>query len=126
MGINGSKVDNASSGGITVGIKNNGQLRDDAFTATGVRYPKMHPDSKVEFASIVIPNFEKIKDLISKLHAYLPQFRLLSWDIALDEEDVPIFVEVNMASGELDFHQLNNGPIFGDDTKEILNEVFGK
>ena len=26
--------------------------------------------------------------------------------------------------GEIDFHQLNNGPLFGDDTKEILDEVF--
>lgn len=30
-----------------------------------------------------------------------------------------------MRFGEIDFHQLNNGPLFGDDTEEILKEVFG-
>lgn len=124
MGINGAKVDNASSGGITVGIKDNGQLREDAYTAKGLKYTKRHPNSQIEFSSIVIPNFEQIKDKIKELHTYIPQFRLLSWDLALDEENAPILVEVNMASGELDFHQLNNGPIFGEDTKEILDEVF--
>ena len=28
--------------------------------------------------------------------------------------------------GELDFHQINNGPIFGEDTEKILKEVFNK
>lgn len=126
MGINGAKVDNASSGGITVGILDNGYLRENAFSAAGVMYPYEHPDSKVAFSSIKIPGYLEIKELIKKLHAYLPQFRLLSWDLAIDEENRPVLVEVNMASGELDFHQLNNGPIFGEDTKEILDEVFEK
>ncbi len=125
MGINGAKVDNASSGGITVGIKEDGQLKEDAYTANGIKYPHHHPDTGVVFSSITIPNFEEIKKLILKLHTYLPQFRLLSWDIALDENNIPLLVEVNMASGELDFHQLNNGPIFGEDTVEVLEEVFG-
>ena len=32
--------------------------------------------------------------------------------------------DANLHFGEIDFHQLNNGPLFGDDTKEILKEVF--
>ena len=36
----------------------------------------------------------------------------------------PILIEVNMHSGQLDFHQLNNGPVFGEDTEVILKEVF--
>lgn len=38
----------------------------------------------------------------------------------------PVLIEANLCSGELDFHQLNNGPIFGDETKEILMEVFNR
>ena len=53
-----------------------------------------------------------------------PHFRLISWDIALDKNNNPIIIEANLKYGEIDFHQLNNGPLFGDDTKEILNEVF--
>ena len=31
-----------------------------------------------------------------------------------------------MRYGGIDLHQLDNGPIFGDDTKMILDEVFGR
>lgn len=55
----------------------------------------------------------------------MPHFRLVSWDIAVDNENNPVLVECNLKFGQLDFHQLNNGPLFGDDTEIILDEVFG-
>lgn len=73
---------------------------------------------------LIIPNFEKIKELVTQQAKLLPHFRLVSWDIALNEKDMPILIEANLHFGEIDFHQLNNGPLFGDDTKEILKEVF--
>jgi hypothetical protein len=48
----------------------------------------------------------------------------VSWDIAFDEQENPVLIEANLKDGELDFHQLNNGPLFGDDTEKILDEVF--
>ena len=35
----------------------------------------------------------------------------------------PTLIEANLCNGELDFHQLNNGPLFGEDTERILKEV---
>lgn len=125
MGIKGAKVDNASSGGISTGIKPDGRLKDVAYSNEGVRYDE-HPTSHVKFGSIVIPNFSKIEDLVVKLHPRFPHFRLISWDIAVDVNDEPILIEANLCDGELDFHQLNNGPIFGDDTESVLAEVFQK
>ena len=126
MGLAGSVVDNASSGGITVGVQDDGRLKDVAYTANGDRFDKVHPDSKVEFSSIVVPKFREIKEAVKRLHLRLPRLRLLSWDFAVDRDETPILIEVNMNRGELDFHQLNNGPLFGEDTETILNEVFGK
>lgn len=123
MGIKGAKVDNASSGGISTGIKPDGRLKDVAYSNEGVRYDE-HPTSHVKFGNIVIPNFNKIEELVVKLHPRFPHFRLISWDIAIDVNDEPILIEANLCDGELDFHQLNNGPIFGDDTEAILAEVF--
>lgn len=124
MGIKGSKVDNASSGGITCGIEPDGRLKPRAFTALGKKFD-WHPDNGLKFNDITIPNFDKILDLVKKGHPRFPHFRLLSWDIALDEQDRPLLLEINMRYGELDFHQLNNGPVFGADTEKILAEVFG-
>lgn len=123
MGINGSKVDNASSGGITVGVKPNGTLNSFAYSASGIKYD-CHPTSQVEFSTITIPNYGQIVELVKTEAQKKPHFRLISWDIALDESNEPVLIEANLRYGELEFHQLNNGPIFGDDTNRILEEVF--
>ena len=51
---------------------------------------------------------------------------MISWDIAIGEDELPVLIEANLYFGQLDFHQLNNGPLFGEDTEEILHEVFAK
>ncbi len=123
MGVGGSKVDNASSGGIVVGVDEDGRLKDVAYNVKGERFFE-HPDSHIKFNDFFIPNFDKIKQIVREQAVNLPYFRLVSWDIAIDENNEPVLIEANLCRGELDFHQLTNGPVFGDDTEEILNEVF--
>ena len=123
MGIGGSRVDNASSGGITCGIDEEGKLKKYAYSASGVKY-ECHPSTNIIFDNYEVPGYKKALDLVYKLAVYLPLFRLISWDIAIDENANPILLEANLKYGELDFHQLNNGPIFGDRTEKILNMVF--
>lgn len=123
MGVKGSKVDNASSGGITCGITREGKLKGVAFSKGGERFVK-HPDSGTVFLNYEIPGFDKIIECIPGLHYKIPHFRLVSWDFAVDERMRPVLIEANLHYGELDFHQLNNGPIFGKDTYKILKEVF--
>lgn len=123
MGIDGSKVDNASSGGITCGIDAHGHLKKYAYTAKGQRFQE-HPNSKIVFEDYPIPSFDKILERIPGLHCQVPHFRLVSWDFAVREDGEPVLIEANLRYGEIDFHQLNNGPLFGEDTQRILTEVF--
>ena len=125
MGIGKSRVDNASSGGIAVGITENGQLKDTAYSMLGVKYD-CHPTTKTHFSDITVPSYSRVCNLVEKLHPMIPDFRLVAWDFAIDEHADPILIEVNLCMGSLDFHQLNNGPIFKEDTKKILDEVFNK
>ncbi len=125
MGINGAKVDNASSGGITVGVNKDGKLNSIAYSANGTSYVE-HPTSHINFSTIQIPNYDKVVKLVKREAVKYPSFRLISWDIALNEKDEPVLIEANLKYGELEFHQLNNGPIFGEETEEILSEVFEK
>lgn len=124
MGINGSKVDNASAGGITCGINPDGRLNDVAYSAKGEKYLR-HPTSGIAFGEITIPRFGEIQETATRLAVSLPHFRLVSWDFAVDADNEIVLIEANLHYGELDFHQLNNGPIFGDDQPQILDEVFG-
>lgn len=126
MGRSGSRVDNASSGGIVAGVAPDGRLKDCAYTKYGAKFEHEHPDTHVPFHDIVIPHYAELLAQVSRLHQSFPLFRLLSWDMAYNENDNPLMIEVNMCYGELDFHQLTNGPVFGDDTEAILAEVFQK
>ena len=123
MGIDGAKVDNASSGGITCGIDKNGCLKKYAYKMSGEKFLQ-HPNSNVSFEAYSIPSFDKIQKLIPTLHCQIPHFRLVSWDFAVREDGEPVLIEANLCYGEIDFHQINNGPLFGDDTRNILDEVF--
>lgn len=126
MGINGARMDNACSGGICCGILPDGRLKPTAYNQKGVPVPERHPDSKIRFEDVVIPGFEEAKRLACENQLRIPHFRLASWDIAFDQYDNPVLLEVNLSYGEVGCHQINNGPLFGDDTERILNEVFGK
>ncbi len=124
IGVGKSRVDNASSGGITCGVSPEGRLRKYAYKANGERY-EQHPDTAVVFENYPIPGYQKCLAAVQKLHPQIPHFRLVSWDFSVDEAGEPILIEANLKYGQLDFHQLNNGPLFGEDTPKILREVFG-
>lgn len=124
MAVNDSRVDNASSGGIVCGIKNSGQLKENAFTLDGDLYPNHHPKGTF-FESVTIPNFRQCVDISTVLATRFSTFsKLVSWDFAIDEFGRPLLIEFNLTWGGLDLHQLCNGPIFGDLTEDVLEEVF--
>jgi hypothetical protein len=124
MGIDGNRVDNAHAGGISAGILPDGRLKPLAFTENGQRYD-CHPQG-ARFEDCIIPNFQELLSLIVSMHGKLSHFRLLSWDIAIGKDGEPILVETNLYNGAIDLMQLNNGPLFGQETERVLEEVFGK
>ena len=125
MGMKGSRVDNVSSGAISCGIDSNGRLRKYAYGCYGGR-TETHPTSNLRFEGFEIPGYHRIIEITKKLHCQMPQFRLISWDYSVNEQEEPVLIEANFKYGALDFHQFGNGPVFGEDTKAILDEVFGK
>ncbi|WP_285572079.1 sugar-transfer associated ATP-grasp domain-containing protein [Geothrix limicola] len=122
MGMGGNRVDNASSGGITCGIHPDGRLKEVAFSLDGRRWDR-HPQG-FEFSKGLIPSFEQAKAMIRKLHARLGHFRLVFWDVAIDEAGEPVLIEANLRAGGLGAIQYNNGPLFGDLTDKVLAEVY--
>ncbi len=125
IGVAGSKVDNACSGGMSVGITEEGKLKEYAYYSDGDKIAR-HPSSGFVFKDYQLPSFDKAMEMVKKAHFCLPHFKMISWDIAIDEDGEPVLIEVNLTYGEISFHQFNNGPLFGEDTREILDEVFGK
>ena len=126
MGVGDCKVDNASSGGIFCGINEDGRLKKYGHDKKMNVY-RTHPTSNVMFENIVIPGFDACKKLVRRLsYRFLQASQLISWDLAVDENAQPVLIEVNLRWGDIDFHQISNGPLFGDLTENVINDVFNK
>jgi len=121
IGISNRKVDNA---GLSCGVQADGKLKEKAHRLNGTSFTK-HPDHDFVFKDYQLIALDKAKALIEKAHPMMPFFRMISWDIAINEQGEPVMLEANFSLGCLHFLQLNNGPLFGEDTKKILDEVFG-
>lgn len=122
-GVNGSRVDNCYSGGVFCGIQPNGRLKNVAYDTFANIYTR-HPQGTA-FESVAVPNYGECIDLVSMLaKRFCSISRLISWDLAIGEDGHPILIEFNVSCGGLDIHQLPNGPIFGDLTEEVLDDVF--
>ena len=125
IGVGDAKVDNYASGGVSCGIDSDGTLKKYAYNKNGDR-TETHPHSGIVFEGCKLPSYDKAVELVKQAHLTLPHFRSVSWDIAINEEGNPVLIEANLSRGSIDLLQLSNGPLFGEDTKDILDEVFGK
>lgn len=124
MGINNSRIDNGASGGIHCGIKDDGCLNNFAFDSNGIKYDR-HPQG-YKFEGCIIPSYDKIIQIIKREHSKLAHLKLISWDFAIDIDGNPVLIEINLRSQSINVYQLNNGPVFGDLTETVLEEVFLK
>ncbi len=125
MGANGNRVDNATHGGVSVGIGPDGLVHREGHVMPKGTVILKHPDGFV-FEGFRVPSYDRILDTVRALAPTIGHFRLVSWDMAVDETGDVILVEANMRKGGITIHQFNNGPLFGDLTDRVLREVFGK
>lgn len=124
-GVGDTKVDNYASGGLSVGVTVDGKLKKYGYNKKGERV-EVHPTTGLKFDGYEIPSFDRVIELVKKAHPMVPHFRSVSWDVAISENGSPILIEGNLCRGGIDLLQLSNGPLYGEDTKKILDEVFGK
>ena len=123
FGAEGSRLDNIHSGGYACGIDENGRLRETACDIAGTIIDH-RPQGKC-LNEIKVPNYDECVELVTDLSRRLVVMsRLLAWDIAIDENGNPIVIEYSPSNAGSNYHQLCNGPIFGDMTEDVLKEVF--
>ncbi len=125
MGAKGSRIDNATGGGLVCGINENGNLKPIAYDQSANVY-HCHPQG-LNFQDITVPDFQTIVNTAISLAKRLAGVsKLISWDFAVAEDGSPVLIESNLSFGGVGCHQLCNGPIFGDLTDKVLKEVFAK
>ncbi len=130
IGSGGSEVDNIHSGGMVVGVSNEGVLGKKAYRlgyGDSKEYYTVHPDTNIEFDGYKLPLIEKMREAAYKLHTITPNVGMISWDFTINNEAEIIVIEANYTGQSAWFPQIvNEKPLFGEMTPEILNIVFSK
>lgn len=118
IGKPGNVVDNFAAGGMGCVVKENGYLSEYAYTKVySEKRNKTYTD--IVLKDFKIPGFENVKAFVKKAHLAMPQFLLLAWDIAIGEDEQPIFIEYN--TNFCNLFELEQGQaLFGKYTDEIL------
>lgn len=112
-------IDNESAGGISTIINQDGTLGKYAFGSPGNDNIEFS-DSGVRLEGYKIPSFSNAIDMVKRAHYQLPYFKLMGWDIAIEEDGTPTMIEFNTTP---DLSQSANGPAFGEYTEMILKEA---
>ncbi len=123
IGQPGSIVDNQASGGMSCGIINS-RLNAFAIDKKGVRYLKAGTYNFEERAEV--PFFDNMLNEAKKIAKQNHYARLLGLDFCIDANSQIRLLEVNNANNEINFYQMNNGPLFGEFTDEIVNWCLNK
>lgn len=83
-------------------------------------------DNGICFEESKIPEYGKMVDMVKKLHCYLAKFRLVAWDITVDENGQVRIIEYNLRYPGCSRYQECNGPFFGDITDDVLKMIFSE
>lgn len=123
IGRNGNRCDNAHQGGIFVGINDEGNLLDCAYTEFQERFD-VHPDSGVRFSGFCVPDFSKVLNAVHELHQRIPQIKLISWDATINNKGEIVIIEMNLIGQSVWLPQIAHGKgLFGDNTEDILRLI---
>ena len=113
------RVDNYKHGGHLLGLNMDGTSMPYALN---VRYERVTtlPGGVCLEGGITIPGFADVVETAKRAHFMTPQTKLISWDIAIDEQEKAVMIEANHG-GDVRMHMAVTGPLFGDLTEEYLD-----
>lgn len=124
FGVDGS-LDNLSAGGIVCFIKDNGQLNDYAVSKYCKKH-EYHPNSKVCFSDITIPNFDSLNEQALIIANKIPMCNLVSLDMCLDINGKWRCLEINLNGQTIRFSQYAGEGFFNYYTDEVINRMLEK
>ena len=116
-GIEGSFTDVAYLKGVEVvnvaGVDSDGRLNGHFANINGMteRPPQVIED--------IVPNYEELIAFVIRAHLYLQPFDYIGWDITLNQDCQPLFIEYNLRWPGSILYQFVQGPLAG-----ILTDLF--
>ena len=122
MGMKDSVIDNLHGGGRMVRVWENGELAHYCIDQFGRKYDS-HNAINFKTETLILPYYNEIKELVKDLSRHLTNARLIQWDIAIDENNVPRVLEFNITGFSMWIAQMTGTPAYGKYTDEIIDYV---
>jgi len=127
IGVSGNEVDNIHAGGLCIHVDDNGILSKEAFQlgygTKDIRFSK-HPDSGLVFDGYRIDEIPSIIKAVKIAHGCMVGLGIISWDVTLDLDNIPVIIEANIVGQSVWFPQIVSGEaIFEEHTMKILQKV---
>ncbi|CAM4281970.1 sugar-transfer associated ATP-grasp domain-containing protein [Lacicoccus alkaliphilus] len=124
FGSNNGVQDNAGTGGLCLGVTDEGKFMDKAIDEDCNVYSE-HPTTGFPFKDLdSVPNFEDFKQFVIDQHKNILHHDLVSWDIVVGVDGLPIFLEANFSGATWLYQLASQKPLFGDLTEEVLEHVY--
>lgn len=127
IGTAGQKVDNIHSGGIGVGVSDEGVLLEWAYRlgyCNSKERVDRHPDTGITFLNYEVPGIPEIIEAGKRLHGRTPKLGVVSWDFMIDSENNVVLVEGNYFGQAVWFTQVLHGKsIFGDNLASVIGSL---
>lgn len=121
FGVDGS-LDNETAGGLVCNINNDGTLNSYGINKYCVKHTE-HPNSKVVFADVVVPLYDKLAEVTKALSNEIPLCNLVSLDMCLDINNNWRCIEINLGIQTIRFAQYAGLGFFADYTDEVIQRV---
>src|SRR5690625_1465829 len=127
MGTGGNKLDNIHSGGLVIGLNDNGLLLEQAFqlgySDSSITMNK-HPDTKVKFKNYQLTSIPEVIKIAKNLHGSTPHVGIISWDYMVNKSGEPVLIEANYIGQSIWFPQIvHKEPFFGEHTAYMINFI---
>lgn len=111
FGAGGNFVDNASRGGVFVGIEEDGTLQEVGYHEPGIKknlvVPGVHPDTGVKFGGMKIPYWDELLATAKRFHKFFYGIPSIGWDVAITPQGF-VFTETG-EDWEIPLYQVTHG-----------------
>lgn len=124
FGLGDAIVDNLASGsGAWVGVNDDGTLHEFGYNSKMEKVYECAGGKKLK--DITIPQITRILEFAKMNHVrYLPEMGIIGWDIALNQKDEPVMIEVNLKFPSSFMVQICCAkPQFRDRSQEVIDYV---
>lgn len=87
-------IDNASAGGCFLAVSADGIIQDKTYRFKDMTIGSLAKEKGL--VNLTIPAFEEAKKFVINLHERLPYFDFVGWDVYIDVDNNPSFIEYNL------------------------------